>query len=219
MLVSVAVMMVVGVDGRVIMLSSMMIAVATLVFAILRVIVMMIMIVVVAPRRTDVGLHVSAALGIERRLERDDPCPKSLGHRLDDRIAADAQGPRQDFSRQMAVAEMPGDAGQSERVGSPNLRQRFGGGDDFDNASVLEAQTVAAAQHRGFGEIEQEGKTADAGHGHAPAITVVEIEHHRVRRRAGPLAGGYDFVSAQHQRLSGLERAASFRDAVRLDRL
>ena len=102
----------------------------------------------------------------------------------------------------MAVAEMPGDAGQSEPVGGPDLRQRLGRGDDFDNAPVLEAQTVAAAQHRGFCEIEQEGKTADAGHGHAPAIALVKIEHHRVGRRARPLAGGNDFVSTQHRRLS-----------------
>ena len=73
---------------------------------------------------------------------------------------------------------------RASAVGGPDLRQRLGRGDDFDNAPVLEAQTVAAAQHRGFREVEQEGKAADAGHGHAPAIALVEIEHHRVGGRA-----------------------------------
>ena len=50
-----------------------------------------IVMVIVARRLPVLGLHVSAALGIERRLERDDPRPKPLGHRLDDRISADAQ--------------------------------------------------------------------------------------------------------------------------------
>ena len=163
-------------------------------------------IVVVTPHRAVLGLHISAALGIERRLESDDPRPKPLGHRLDDGISADAQRLRQDFSWQMTVAEMPGDPGQSRSVGGPDLRQRLGRGDDFDYAPVFEAQTVAAAKHRGFREVEQEGKAADASHGHTPAIALVKIEHHRDGRRARPLAGGYDFVSTQHHRLSAARK-------------
>jgi hypothetical protein len=188
MLVSVGVMMVVGVSGSMIMLVAMMIV------AIIGVAMSAIMGVA--------GLHVSAALGIERRFEPDDPGPKSFGHRLDDLIAADAQRLRQDFYRQMAVAEMPGDPRQAEPVGGPDLRQRLRRGDDLDNAPVLEAQSVAAAQHRGFREIEQEGETADAGHGQPPAIAVVKIEHHCVGWRARPLAGSYNLVSTQHHRLS-----------------
>src|SRR5277367_3218366 len=105
----------------------------------------------------------------------------------------------------MAVAEMPGDARESEPVGGADFSQRFGRGDHLDDASVLETQSVAAAQHRRFREIKQEGETADAGHGHPPPIPIVKIQHHRVSRRAGPLAGRYDSVSAQHHRLSGLE--------------
>src|SRR5579863_4190604 len=145
MLVAMAVIKVPGVGGPMIVLMGVAMAVIVIV------------IMVVAPRLSLISLHVSAALGIERRLERDDPRPESLGHRLDDRIVADAQRLRQDFGRQMAVAEMPGDAGQSDPVGGPDLRQRLGCGDDFDNAPVLEAQTVAAAQHRRFREIEKEG--------------------------------------------------------------
>ena len=45
------------------------------------------------------GLHIGAALGIERRLERDHPSPEPLGHRLDDGIAADPQRLRQHFGQ------------------------------------------------------------------------------------------------------------------------
>ncbi len=171
---------------------AMTIVVVAFLVAIVRVTAIMMMIVAVG--RARLGLHVCAAFRVERRLERNDPGPQALGHRLDDGIAADAQRLRHEFGRQMAIAEMPGDACQGQRVGGPELRQRFGRRDHFDYASVLESQTVAAAQHRGFPEVEEEIEAAHAGHDQAPAIALVEIEHHCVGRRAGPLAGGDDFV-------------------------
>ena len=102
----------------------------------------------------------------------------------------------------MAVAKMPGDAGERSPVGGPDFRQRLGRRNHFDNSSILDAQTVAAAQHRGFGEVEQEFEPADAGHGYAPPMSLVKIEHHRIGRRTGPLTGGYHFVRTLHRRLS-----------------
>jgi hypothetical protein len=187
--VVVVVMIVVSVDGPMIMV----------------VMVSMIMTVVVRVRGAALGLHIGAAFGIERRLERDHAGAKTLGHRLDDGVAADAQRPWRYFSRQMAVAEVPGDAGQGQRVGGSDFRQRFGLGDHLNHAPVLEPQPVAAAQHCRFREVEQEFEPADAGHGDAPAITRVEVEHDRIRRSARPMAGRDDLFSAQHHCLSGLD--------------
>ncbi len=186
--VVIVVMIVVSMDGLVIMLVMMVV----------------IMAVLVRVRGAALGLHIGAAFGIERRLERDHAGAKTLGHRLDDGIAADAQRLWHYFSRQMAVAEVPGDAGQGQRVGGADFRQRFGLGDHLDHAPVLEPQPVAAAQHCRFREVEQEFEPADAGHGDAPAIAGVEVEHDRIRRSARPMPGRNDFVSAQHHRLSGL---------------
>ena len=105
----------------------------------------------------------------------------------------------------MAVAEVPGDAGQGQRIGGPDFRQRFGLGDHLNHAPVLEPQPIAAAQHCRFREVEQEFEPADAGHGDAPAITRVEVEHDRIRRSARPMAGRDDLFSAQHHSLSGLD--------------
>ena len=69
---------VVSVDGRMIMV----------VIAIMAVVV--IMVVMMGLRGVALGLHIRAALGIERRLERDHASPETLGHRLDDGVAADA---------------------------------------------------------------------------------------------------------------------------------
>jgi hypothetical protein len=185
---AVGVTMIVVVDGPVIM-----------------VVIRVIMAVVVSVGRATLALRICAAFGIERRLERDHAGAKTLGHRLDNGIAADAQRLWRYFSRQMAVAEVPGDAGQGQRVDGPDFRQRFRLGDHLNHAPVLEPQSVAAAQHCRFREVEQKFEPADAGHGDATAIACIEVEHDRIRRSARPMAGRNDFFSAQHHCLSGLD--------------
>ena len=173
-------------------------------------------VIIIGVRASALGLHIGAAFGIEGRLERDHPGPETLGHRLDDGIAADAQRSWHEFGHEMAVAEVPGDADQRQRVGGADLRQRFGRGQHLDDASVLEPQSVAAAQHRCFREVEQEFEPADSGHGDAPAVALVEVEDHRVGRNTRPMAGGDDFVSAQHLCTFRLERPTSLGIGLRL---
>ena len=80
---------VVSVDGRMIMVVIVIVIVAVVV----------IMVVMMGLRGVALGLHIGAALGIERRLERDHAGAKTLGHRLDDGVAADAQRLRQHFGQ------------------------------------------------------------------------------------------------------------------------
>ena len=144
--------------GAVIMIVVVVIVVAAVMMVMRMVMAMtvlsVVMIVAVGLRWVALGLHIGAAFGIERRLERDHAGPKTLGHRLDDGVPADAERLWQYFGRQMAVAEVPGDAGQGQRVGGPDFRQRFGLGDHLNHALVLEPQPVAAAQHRRVRKIE-----------------------------------------------------------------
>jgi hypothetical protein len=63
------------------------------------VVVRMIMAVVVSVGRPALGLRIGAAFGIERRLERDHAGAKTLDHRLDHGIAADAERLWQYFGR------------------------------------------------------------------------------------------------------------------------
>ncbi len=181
-----------------------------------RMVMAMTVLMAVVMLRARPGLHISAALGVERRLERDHPGPEPFGHRLDERIAPDAQRLREHLGRQMAVAKVPSNTDQRERVGSPELGQRFRLGDHFDHATVLEAQPVAAAQHRRFGEVEQELEPADGRHGDASAIAFVEVEHHRVGGSARPMASRDDSVSAQHRCMSSAWAAASLKIASRM---
>ena len=123
---------------------------------------------------------IGAAFGIERRLDLDDARAKPLHHRLDDMVAADAQALRHDLGRQMAVAEMPGDADQMQGIGAADFEQRLGCRDHLDQAAVFQHQRVAAAQCDGVFQVEQEFEPARAGHRHPPPVPIVEIEHHGV---------------------------------------
>ena len=71
-----------------------------------------------AMRRAGIG----AAFRIERRLDLDHACTQALHHRLDDVIAPDAQALDHDLRRQMAVAEVPGEAHQMVRIVAANLK-------------------------------------------------------------------------------------------------
>src|SRR5580700_9938976 len=97
-------------------------------------------------RMTMCGAGIGAAFGIKRRLDLDDARAQPLHHRLDHMIAADTQALRHELRRQMTVAEMPSDPDQMMRIGSLDLEQRLGRGDDLDQPAILEHQRVATAK-------------------------------------------------------------------------
>jgi hypothetical protein len=141
---------------------------------------------------------IGAPFGIEWCLDLDHARAQSLHHRLDDMVAPDTQAPRRDLRRQMAVAEMPGDPNQMLRVGTANFGQRLRRRDDLDQPVVVEHQRVAAAQHGGIFQVEQEFKSARACHRHPPPVAVVEIEHDRIGRRLVPAMLAADLRGADH---------------------
>jgi hypothetical protein len=141
---------------------------------------------------------ISAAFGIERRLDFNNTRAEPGHHRLDDVVTADAQALRHDLGRQMAVAEMPGDPHQMERIGATDFDQRLGSGDDLDQAAIFQHQRVAAAQCYGIFQIEQEFQPARARHRHPPPVPVVEIEDDGVGRGVRPAMLALNFGGADH---------------------
>jgi len=129
---------------------------------------------------------IGAPFGIEWRLDLDHARAQSLHHRLDDMVAPDTQAARRDLRRQMTVAEMPGDPNQVLRIGAANLGQRLRRRDDLDQPVIVEHQRIAAAQHGGIFQIQQEFKPARACHRHPPPMAIVEIEHDGIGRRLAP---------------------------------
>ena len=113
-------------------------------------------------------------------------------------IAPDAQRLGHDLGRQMSIAEMPGDPDQMMRISALDLDQRLGSGDHLDQPAILQHQRIAAAQRDRVLEIEQEGQSARSGHGHAPAVTLVEIEHDGIGRRFRPAVLSLDLDRTDH---------------------
>jgi hypothetical protein len=152
---------------------------------------------------------IGAAFGIERRLDLDHARAQPPDHRLDNVVAADPQALWHDLGRQMAVAEMPGDADQMMRVGAPDLGQRLGRSHYFDQPAILEHQRVAAAQRHRVFQVEQELKSPGAGHRHPPPVPIIEIEHDGIGRRLLPAMLPENFRGADHVEAFMLDPRAS----------
>jgi hypothetical protein len=141
---------------------------------------------------------IGAAFGIERRLDLDDPRAETFHHFLDHVVATDAQRLGRNLRRQVAIAEVPGDANQVLWIGAADFEQRLRRCDHFDQSPILQHQRIATAQSRGVFEIEKEFEPARAGHRHAPPVTIVEVEHDRIGRSLAPAMMFRDLDGADH---------------------
>ena len=198
------------------MLVVMMVVVITAVIVIVIIVVVMTMVAMIMRGMIMGRLRIGAAFGIERRLNLDDARAEPLHHRLDDMIAANAQALRHDLRRQMAVAEMPGDADQMQGIGAADLDQWLGRRHHLDQPSVFQHQRIAAAQGDGVFEVEQEFEPSRAGHRHPPPVPVVEIEHDGIGRGLRPAMLAQDFGRADHVGTFHLKpMASSFETALR----
>jgi hypothetical protein len=148
--------------------------------------------------RMSAGL-ISAAFGIERRLDLDDPRAEPLQHLRDDVVTPDTQRLLGDLRRQMAVSEVPGEPDHVLRVAALDLDQRLGGGHDLDQAAVVEQQRIASTQRDRLFQVEQEFEPARADHRHPPPVPVIEIEHDGIGRGFAPAVLRLDLGGAHHR--------------------
>lgn len=146
----------------------------------------------------DAPVTIGAAFRVERGLDGRDRGAEPFQHGLDDMVAADAQLLAEEFGREVAVAEMPGDPHEMGGVAGCDLGQRLRRRLDGDDAPVLEQQPVAVAQRDRVRKVEQEGRAALRRHRDTPAMAGVEIEDDGIDGRLGPQAGGIDGDGADH---------------------
>lgn len=132
---------------------------------------------------------VGAALGLEGALHRRHRTALPAHHLGQDVVVLDVDRVGGDLGRGMAVADMPGDAHQPQRVLGADLQQALRCGLDLDKAPVLQLHGVAISQHRGLVEIEQDIEPAIGLEGKAAAIAVVMVEGERVDDALGPDGG------------------------------
>ena len=144
------------------------------------------------------GGGIDAAFRIEWRLDGERAPAERLGHRLDHRIAANAQPLADDLHRQLPMTEMPGDSRHMRQIVAANLGQRLGRRHHFDQPAVVQHQSIAAAQRQLLFEIEQKRQPAGAVQRGVPAAPCIEIEHDRVGRRLCPMMLSNNFAGADH---------------------
>ncbi len=121
------------------MLMAMLAAMIMLVGVVMAVTVVVIMAMIVSMIML---MRASGCIGLERRLDRGDPCAALLEQRLERRVAPHAQPIGKELRRHVAVAERPGEARERGRIGQTRLDQRLGRGNDLDDAAVVEHQRV-----------------------------------------------------------------------------
>jgi hypothetical protein len=184
-LVVVVLMMRVAAGGVIVVMPAMPVIVAA---------VNMSMLVALDRRRGD----ISAALWVEWSLDLDNAGAEPLRHILDNVIAPDAQALVQQFSRQVTIAQMPGDADEGGLVRAADLRQILRRGDNFNYAPIIQRKAIARPQHDSLRQIKEKGDAAHASHRNTAPIAIVIVKNDRVSRLAGPRTGRTNEMSVLH---------------------
>ncbi len=146
-----------------------------------------------------VAVGIGAALGVEGGSDVRHDRAEVVDHVLDNRVVADAQPVAEELGRQVAVAEVPGNAQQIDRRLCRDLAERLGRRIDGNDAAVLQHQPVAIPEWHRLRQVEQEFQLAGSRHRHAPAVALVVIEDDAVGGFPRPLPGGVDVGRADHR--------------------
>lgn len=197
------------------MLVTMVLVTMMLVIMMLVIMVMVVMVVIVMVMPAVAGLAMLVMMAVRMRLRRlvgaafRLECGFHDGHRgaeaarhfLQHSVAGDADAVRQQFRRHVAIAEVPGKAGEVMGVAGDDLRHRLLRRHHGNDAAVIEPQPVAILQMGRLGEVQQEGHVPLPAHGDAAAVAAVMRQHHAVGGGGRvPAAGGKNLIGADHGR-------------------
>ena len=159
------------------------------------VVVVVVFVVVVAVL---VPAGIGAGFGVEGGFDDVHVAAELFDHGFDDVVAADADPVADQLDREVAVAEVPGDADEFGIGVGVEFGQRFRTGADADGAAGFEHEAVAVAQAGGLGEIEQEVLAGLGLQEDAAAVPAVEIDEDLAGGLGWvPGAGGEDGLAAE----------------------
>jgi hypothetical protein len=196
MIVAVAMIMVMSVPVMVIMVVVMaVIMIMVVIMAMVMTVMMRVVMMVI--------MRARGGIGLERRFDLRHLGAARREQGLDLGIASDAQPVGEKLRRHVAVAERPGDARERGRIGDARLDQRFRGGDDLDQAAIVEHERIVGRKR---GRLIEGEFDAGALVGEDEALlagALLEIEDERVGgRRRARRTGTQDFCRERHRAAS-----------------
>ncbi len=140
------------------------------------VVVIVVMVVVVVVMMVAAAVGIGAGLGVERRLEGFNAGAETLGHGGQHVVRLDAQAVVEEGGGGVAVAEVPGEAGQRKAVGGVDVHHRLRLGLDHQDAAVVHGDPVAAPEAGRLRKVEQDLLAAFGREGQPAAMAQVEVE-------------------------------------------
>jgi hypothetical protein len=187
--------------GMAMMLVVIMLVMMAVIVPVMRMTVVMIMMSVIMVRMimmSVAALQIGAAFRIERRLDGPQLAAQPLDHRLDHMVPANAQPAIGDLHREMAVAEMPGEAQQVIGAVDADFHQRFRCAHHLHQPAIIEPDGITRAKRDRFRQVEQESEAAHALHRNPAAMPVIIIQHDCIGGGSGPIALGNHSFGTDH---------------------
>jgi len=126
------------------------------------------------------GMRIGPGFGLERAGDMMGLTALSAHHFCQHVIVLDIDRLRSDFGGRMTVADVPRHFQQPQRIVGLDFQQRFGGGFDEDQRTILELQRIAIIQDRRFVEIEQKACAFIALQYNPPLMAALVIERNLV---------------------------------------
>ena len=125
---------------------------------------------------TGVVVVIGAALGLERPLDHRHGAALAAHHLGEHMVVLDVERLSRDLGGRVAVADMPGDAHQPQRVVGPDLQQALGRSPDQNEAAVLQPYRVAVIERGRLVEIEQDVEAGVALQSETAAAAILVIQ-------------------------------------------
>jgi hypothetical protein len=145
--------------------------------AVMAMMVVLMMVMVVMMTMAAIG----APLGLKRVLDLRKVGAKHVEHLLDHVVGPNAKDLVADFSRQMSVPEVPGQARKLVRIVMPNLDDELGRRPDLEPSAVGKLQAITIGHGDGPGKVEQHVVALIRHEANAAAMTRIEIERKNTR--------------------------------------
>ncbi|SEG68039.1 hypothetical protein SAMN04488115_10915 [Bosea lathyri] len=127
-----------------------------------------------------VAMIIGAALGLERARDRIHRAALPSDHLRQDMVVLDIDRVGRDFRWRVAVADMPGDAHQPQRILGPDFEQALRSRLDQHQPTILQLHGVAIPERGRLVEVEQDIEAAIAFQRQATAIAVLMVERQRL---------------------------------------